>query len=158
MANTTNNNKQYPTFIDFRTVPTENGSYVFGAVIGNTTRDIELRYTSTGKPVASTGVAVNLGAKHINYVLGTNYAEDETIFLNVSAWDKNAENLANLNVGKGSRLAITGTLSIEEYQGRQSLRLTVSRFQILNKKDLTNVANSSIESQPIALYEDDLPF
>lgn len=150
-----NQQKSYPTFIDFR--KGENNAAPFGAIIANTTRDIELRYTNTGKAVASTGLAVNLGAKHINYVLGTNYGDDEIIFIEATGWEKTGEMMANANIPKGSQVAFTGSLSLEEYNGKNRIRLNVSRFQVIRRKG-DNGQSASTPTKQSDVVADDLPF
>lgn len=153
-----NNQKTYPTFIDFRK---NEGQAPFGAVIANVTRDIELRYTDSGKAVASTGLAVNLGAKHLNYVLGTSFADDETIFIEATGWERTAEIMQKANITKGSQVAFTGTLAIEEFNNKTRVRLNVSRFQILKRKGdaAGNQADPFANNgQPIDVTDDDLPF
>lgn len=147
------NQKQYPTFIDFK--KGEEGVPAFGVVIANVTRDVELRSTNGGKAVASTGVAVNLGAKHLNYVLGTSFADDETIFIEATGWEKTAEIMQKANISKGSQVAFTGILALDEYNGKTRVRLNVSRFQVLKRK---GDAAPQQDANPTPNVEDDLPF
>lgn len=146
------NQKQYPTFIDFR--KGGEGQPAFGCVIANVTRNIELRHTQSGKAVANTAIAVNLGAKHLNYVLGTSFDEDQTVFIEVTGWEREATFMEKANITKGSQVAFTGTLALEEYQGKQRVRLNVSRFQVLRRKgDINAPANNTVD-----IPSDDLPF
>lgn len=149
--------KQFPTFVDFR--KGEEGKAPFGVVIANTTRDVELRQTNSGKDVANTAVAVNLGSKHLNYVLGTEFADDETIFIEVTGWENTAVIMEKAGITKGSQVAFSGTLALEEYNGKPRLRLNVSRFQVLRRKGSKNTLNSQNDNgNPIDVGEDDLPF
>jgi single-stranded DNA-binding protein len=147
------NQKQYPTFVDFKKGGEEQAP--FGVVIANVTRDIELRNTNSGKAVASTGVAVNLGAKHLNYVLGTSFADDETIFIEATGWEKTAEIMQKANITKGSQVAFSGTLAIEEFNGKTRVRMNVSRFQIIKRKGDAVVQNDAPATD---VGDDDLPF
>ena len=67
--------------------------------IARLTKDVELRYTPQGTAVASIGVAINTGWGE----------KQETIFINVVAWKKLAEN-ANQYISKGSMVGISGRL------------------------------------------------
>lgn len=143
-------NKQYPTFVDFR--KGEEDKAPFGVVIGYATRDAELRETNSGKSVANFGIALNLAAKQINYLLGTKFNEDEVIFVEATAWEKTADILNKANVTKGSQVAVTGTLALEEYEGNPRVRLNISRFQILRRKGQSQGDDGEVIS------DDDLPF
>jgi|HigsolmetaAR206D_1030411.scaffolds.fasta_scaffold00003_158 single-strand DNA-binding protein len=165
------------SFVDFRKVGED--QVPFGVVIANTTRDVDLRYTNKGKAVAKVGVALNNVSKHINYVLGTNFPENaETLFVELTAWERTAEMLANANIPKGSLVAVSGFLGIEEYEGKNGkqkrLTLTVSKFRVIYRKNdsgpvnngasegdgtgTEEVAGTGIESPPIDIADDDLPF
>ena len=75
--------------------------------IGRLTRDVELRYTAEGKAVASFTLAVDRG-----------YGSDNTDFVNVSAWEKQAENCAEY-IGKGRLVAVEGRLQIRSYEDKE---------------------------------------
>ena len=62
-------------------------------VSGRLAKELELRYTTSGKAVGNTTIAVD-----------RKYAKDETDFFNVVIWGKSAENFANFTA-KGSPVA-----------------------------------------------------
>lgn len=153
------NQNRYPNFCDFR--KGEEGKAPFGALVGFATRDFELRATNTGKAVGSTGVALNRNAAHINYVLGTSFGEDDVIFVECTGWENTAEIMNKANIRKGDQLAISGTLALDEYDGKPRVRLNVSRFQILKRKNNGQNGNSGPFEQngnPIDIADEDLPF
>lgn len=78
-------------------------------VIGNLTREPELRYTAGSKAVASLGVAVSR-----RYQVNNEWKE-ETSFFNVTAWGSLGENVA-ASLSKGSRVVITGRLDQRQYE------------------------------------------
>jgi single-strand DNA-binding protein len=78
-------------------------------VVGNLTRDPELRYTTSGRGVASFGLAVNR-----RYQQNGEWQE-VTSFFNVVAWGDLGENLA-ASVEKGARLIVTGRLEQRSYE------------------------------------------
>lgn len=153
MTNT--NKKVYPTFIDFK----KGQDNPFGVVIANTTRDVELRHTQSGKAVAGVAIATNLAAQHLNYVLGTSFEKDAIIFIEVSAWEKTGELLAKVNIPKGSQVAFTGYLSIEEYEGKKRVRLNVSRFNVTRwNGERKEVSGDQKKGTIIDVNDEDLPF
>lgn len=95
-------------------------------IIGNTTAPAELRYISSGMPVANFTVAST--PRSLNKQ--TNQWEDgEPIFVRCSVWKEHAENVAETLVIKGMRVVVTGRLTVRsyEYNGekRQSIEMQV---------------------------------
>jgi single-strand DNA-binding protein len=78
-------------------------------IVGNLTRDPELRFTAGGKGIASFGVAVNR-----RYQVNGEWQE-KTSFFNVTAWDQLGENAA-ASLTKGARIIVTGRLEQREYE------------------------------------------
>ena len=78
-------------------------------IVGNLTRDPELRFTAGGKGVASFGVAVNR-----RYQVNGEWQE-KVSFFNVTAWDTHGENAA-ASLTKGTRIMVTGRLEQREYE------------------------------------------
>jgi single-strand DNA-binding protein len=77
-------------------------------LVGNLTRDPELRFTPNGNPVAEFGIAVTK-MKAVD--------KDEWIsdFFNCVIWGTAAENVAK-SLNKGSRVILTGKLTIERWE------------------------------------------
>jgi len=80
-------------------------------VVGNLTRDPELRFTQSGKPTVTLGIAVNR-----RYQVNGEWQE-QTTYMNVVAWDQMAENVA-ASLAKGARILVTGRLDVREYEAR----------------------------------------
>lgn len=78
-------------------------------IIGNLTRDAELRYTPNGQPVASFGLAYN----H-RYQRNGEW-QDESHFFDVTCWQKLAENVAESLV-KGMRVVVSGRLQYRAWE------------------------------------------
>jgi single-strand DNA-binding protein len=78
-------------------------------VVGNLTRDPELRFTAGGKGVASFGLAVNR-----RYQVNGEWQE-KVSFFNVTAWDTLGENAA-ASLSKGARIIVTGRLEQRDYE------------------------------------------
>ncbi len=80
-------------------------------VVGNVTRDPEIRYTAGGQPNATFGLAVN--RRWMNRQ--TNEWEERTSFFNVVCWREMAENVSE-SVGKGMRVLVTGRLEQRSWE------------------------------------------
>ena len=78
-------------------------------LVGNVTRDPELRFTSGGTAVASFGVAWNQRGQQ-----GT---EDKAHFFDVSCWRELAENVAE-SVTRGMRVVVYGRLDYRSWEGQ----------------------------------------
>ncbi len=79
-------------------------------VIGNLTRDPELRYTSSGNAVANLAIAVSRKHKDRN-----DEWVEETSFFEVTAWNTLAENVAE-SMTKGARAIVTGRLEQQSWE------------------------------------------
>lgn len=126
-------------------------------LIGNMTRECELRMTSTGKPVASFTLAVNTG-------YGDN---QQTSFINCVVWNKQAENLQKYT-SKGSKLAVTGALRQRTYENVNGQKINVvevicQSIEYLNtKKNDQNVNQDNFynvnEQHSFDISPDDIEF
>jgi single-strand DNA-binding protein len=87
-------------------------------LIGNITRDPELRFTASGQAIASFGIAVNRRwQKNGEWV-------EQTSFFNVSAWGQLGENVAE-SLGKGTRVVVYGRLEQREYETKEGEKRSV---------------------------------
>lgn len=87
-------------------------------LIGNLTRDPELRYTTGGRGVASFGLAVNR-----RYQVNGEWQE-QVSFFNVTAWGDLGENVA-ATLNKGNRAIVFGRLEQREYENREGEKRSV---------------------------------
>jgi single-strand DNA-binding protein len=87
-------------------------------LVGNVTRDPELRYTTGGRGVASFGMAVNR-----RYQVNGEWQE-QTSFFNVVAWGTLGENAAAC-VTKGTRLVVFGRLEQRSWDTQDGDKRTV---------------------------------
>ena len=78
-------------------------------LIGNLTRDPELRYTTGGRGVASFGLAVN------RRYMQNNEWQEQTSFFNVVCWGELGEN-ASATLTKGARAIVTGRLEQRSWE------------------------------------------
>ena len=89
-------------------------------VVGNVTRDPELRYTPSGQANTVLGIAVN--RRWMNRT--TNEWEEQVSFFNVVAWGSLAENVGE-SVAKGTRVVVTGRLEQRTYEKDDEKRVVV---------------------------------
>lgn len=87
-------------------------------LIGNLTRDPELRYTPDGTPVTSFTIAVN--RPFIN-----RQGEREADFVPVVVWKKQAETCSEYLM-KGSQVAVEGRLQVRNYEDKDGIRKWVT--------------------------------
>jgi single-strand DNA-binding protein len=140
-------------------------------LVGRLTKDIDLKFTPSGKAVASGTLAVNRAFKNAN-------GEQEADFINLVIWGKPAENTANYTK-KGSLIGVTGRISTRNYEGQDGKRIYVTEVvaesvQFLEpKKDNQQSNNYQSNNQqnrqqgdpfansgqaPYDINSDDLPF
>ena len=100
-------------------------------LIGNLTRDPQLRYTPSGAAVADLGMAVNRKFK------GQDGSwKDEVCYVNLTAWGRTAENAAEY-LSKGRSVFVEGRLKFDQWDDKQSgqkrskLSVVVERLQFL---------------------------
>jgi single-strand DNA-binding protein len=103
-------------------------SYNRVVLVGNLTRDPELRYIPSGTAVSEIGLAVNDRVKKNDQWV------DETTFVDVTLWGRTAE-VANEYLSKGSSVLIEGRLKLDtwekEGQKRSKLRVVADKMQML---------------------------
>ncbi|MCB0919598.1 MAG: single-stranded DNA-binding protein [Actinobacteria bacterium] len=90
-------------------------------IVGNLTRDPELRFTPSGAAVANFTVAST--PRRFNKQ-SNEWEDGETLFLNCSIWRQYAENVAE-SLQKGTRVIVTGRLKQRSYENQQGERRTV---------------------------------
>jgi single-strand DNA-binding protein len=86
-----------------------NGNHV--SIVGNLTRDPELRFTPSGQATATFGVAVNRRWQNRQ----TNEWEEATSFFDVVCWAQLAENAAQ-SLTKGTRVLVSGRLDQRSWE------------------------------------------
>ena len=103
-------------------------SYNRVVLVGNLTRDVDLRYTPSQTAVTDIGLAVNDRVKR------NNESVDETTFVDVTLWGRQAE-VANEYLSKGAPVLIEGRLKLDtweqEGQKRSKLRVVGEKMQML---------------------------
>ena len=147
-------------------------SYNRVVLMGNITRDIELRHTPNGTAVTDVGVAINDRVKRNGEWV------EETTFVECTLWGRTAE-VANQYLSKGSPIFLDGRLRFEQWetdgQKRSRLKVVCERLQLLPKNGKTangeqteaQAANGNSQPVPAGAGEpihagppadDDIPF
>ena len=85
-------------------------------LIGNLTRDPEMRSTSAGIPVCNFSIAVNRRKN-------TQTGQQETDFFNIVAWRQLAE-LCGRYLAKGRKVAVCGSIQIRSYEAQDGSKRT----------------------------------
>jgi len=124
-------------------------SYNRVILLGNLTRDIELRYLPSGMAVTDVGLAVNDRRKN----QAGEWVEDAT-FVDITLWGRTAE-VAGEYLSKGSSVMIEGRLKLDSWesdgQKRSKLKVVGERMQMLGSRGgggRPQPANESEYSQP----------
>ncbi len=99
-------------------------------LIGNLTRDPELRYTPSNTAVADLGLAVSR-----TYRNASGETQEDVVFVDVTVWDRAAENCSQY-LSKGSPVFIEGRLKFDSWenqegQRRNKLSVTARRVDFL---------------------------
>jgi single-strand DNA-binding protein len=103
------------------------GSYNRVILVGNLTRDPEIRYTQSGKAVTKFALAVNNPRN-----------KEETTFVDIVAWDRLGET-CNTYLKKGQNTLVEGRLVIRSYDDkegnkRKATEVVIDNMQMLGSK------------------------
>ena len=131
-------------------------------LIGNLTRDPELRFTPSGTAVANIGIAVNN-----RYQDNSGNWVDEPNYFTVVAWGRQAE-LCNEHLRKGSPVLVEGRLQWRSWetpdgQKRSVVEVVANRVQFLNKaagrseESMAESADAGLQALGEGDF-DDIPF
>ena len=100
-------------------------------LIGNLTRDPEMRYTPQGTAVTTFGLATNRSWK-----TDTGEVRDEADFHNIVAWNKLAEICSQL-LKKGLKVYVEGRIQTRTYTGQDNVQKTKTEIIIEDMMILT---------------------
>ena len=143
---------------------------------GNLTRDPELRYTPKGTAIAKFGLAVNRRWK-----AETGETKEEVTFVDVEAWNKQAEVVAQY-LKKGQPFLVEGRLRLDQWEDKNThqkqskLKVVLESFSFIDSRPAEGgaaTAQSSatrtaaapassgpepVEAEPPPQEQDDVPF
>ena len=122
-------------------------------LIGNLTKDPELRYTPSGTPVANLRMAVNSSFKGQD-----GQRKEETCFVTIVVWSKQAE-LCNQYLKKGRAIFVEGRLIYRSWEAegktRSTMEVRADRVQFLGLPAATSAAQAGGPGGPGAARHDD---
>lgn len=110
-------------------------------LVGNLTKDPELRFTTGGRGVASFGLAVNR-----RYQVNGEW-QDQTSYFNIVAWGQLGENVAS-SLTKGMRVVVSGRLEQRDYQNREGEKRTAIEINADEIGPSLRWATASVERNP----------
>lgn len=113
-------------------------------IVGNLTRDVELRYLNTGAAVATIGLASNR-----RYKKADGMQVEDTCFVDVTLFGRTAE-VANQYLRKGSKILIEGRLNFETWSDqhgnkRSKHTIVAENMQMLDTKQNTEYGQGGYE-------------
>src|SRR3989338_6148422 len=91
-------------------------------LIGNLTRDPELKYTPQGTAVCSFGVATNR-----SWTTKTGETKEDVQFHRIVAWQKLAELCANL-LSKGRKIYLEGRITYRSFEGKDGVQRNITEI------------------------------
>ncbi|MCH7797938.1 MAG: single-stranded DNA-binding protein [Planctomycetes bacterium] len=103
-------------------------------LMGNLTRDIELKHTPSDQSVATIGIAVNR-----RYTTKDGEKREDTTFVDCEAWGRTAEVMSQY-LSKGSPVFIEGRLKLDQWDDRETgkkrskLLVVIETFQFVDSK------------------------
>ena len=137
-------------------------------MVGNLTRDIELRYLPSGSAIAKSAIATSY-----KYKSATGEQKDEVCFLDFNIFGRSAE-IANQYLKKGSKVLLEGRLIYEQWTDssggtRSKHSLRVDAMKMLGDNNIQIESNKEYEKvkqvkqyEPkniqIDIDEDEIPF
>ena len=109
------------------------------SLVGRLTKDVDLRYTASGKAVGNFTLAVNRSFKDAN-------GETQADFIPIVVWGKTAENTANF-MKKGSQVGVSGgRIQTRHYDNDSGQRVYVTEV-IANEVAFLETRNSQGQQQ-----------
>jgi single-strand DNA-binding protein len=129
------------------------GSYNRIVLVGNLTRDPEIRYVDGGgKAVTKFSLAINRKTKNA----------DETMYLDIVAWDRLGE-ICNQYLKKGMSTLVEGRLVVRKYDDkdgnkRTAIEVVASNMQMLDSKNGAERSTSSSLAGDFDDGDNEVPF
>jgi single-strand DNA-binding protein len=124
---------------------------------GNLTRDPELRYTPKGTAVAKFGMAINRTWKS-----ETGEAKEEVTFVDVEAWQRQAEVIAQY-MKKGRPILVEGRLKLDQWEDKNTqqkhskLKVVLESFSSKGPESGAAAPTSSVRSAAASAAPADAP-
>ena len=117
-------------------------------IIGNLTRDPELRYIPSGQAVATFTIAINR-----TYANPSGGKKEETTFLRIVTWGKRAE-VCNEYLRKGSSVFVEGRLQARNWEAQDGTKRTTIEIVAQNVQFLSRASRGAGKTDTKAGKED----
>jgi len=120
-------------------------------LVGNLTRDVEIRYSQSGSAIGNVGIATSRKWKS-----QTGEQKDEVMFIDLTFFGRTAE-IANQYLRKGSKVLVDGRLVFQQWTAQDGSKrskhaITVENLQMLDSKadsqNPNNTNSNGYGSQP----------
>jgi single-strand DNA-binding protein len=111
-------------------------------IVGNLTRDVELKRTPSGNAVAKFGVAVNR-----KYKDASGEMKEKTNYYDVDVWGKQAETVAQY-IGKGSSVLVDGRLDQDHWEDKTTGQKRSKTFVVAENIQFLGSKNQREQTQP----------
>ena len=126
-------------------------------LMGNLTRDPEMRKLPSGTAVADLSLAVS-----DNYKDKEGKTVDKTVFVDISAWGRQAETCSEF-LKKGSPITVEGKLQLDQWENgngekRSKLRVRAHRVQFLSRPPDKKSGETPSTEAAAPLTEEEVPF
>ena len=110
-------------------------------LLGNLTRDIEVRFTASNLAIGNTGMATNRKFKN-------NMGEEkgEVMFLDITFFGRTAE-IANQYLKRGSKILVDGRLKLDQWTDKSGQKRSKHSLVVESMKMLGNKQDESFSSQ-----------
>lgn len=119
-------------------------------LLGNLTRDPEIRQTSKGQSVGDLAIAVNR-----SWSGEDNQRHEEVTFVDITVWGRTAEN-AQKYLKKGRSIFVEGRLQLDTWEDKETgkkrsrMRVVAERLQFMNDGTSEKGRSSSLEQREAA--------
>jgi single-strand DNA-binding protein len=124
-------------------------------LMGNLTRDPELRYIPSGTAVANFGLAVSR-----QYTTQDGEQKEEVCFVDIDVWGRTAENCANY-LTKGRLVLVEGRLQYRSWEtedGQKRSKLSVRAYRVQFLGGRREEGEPGVEEMGEVEADDDIPF
>ena len=127
-------------------------------LMGNLTRDPELKQTPNNQSVAQIGIALNRKFKDRDGNM-----REETTYVDCEAWGRTAEVMAQY-LSKGKPVFVEGRLKLDQWQdkdgnNRSKLKVVIENFQFIDSKgNQTSTPPTAAATSTTPPADDDIPF
>ena len=113
-------------------------------LVGNLTRDVEIRYGKSGVTISNVGIATNRKFKSQD-----GEQKSEVMFIDLTFFGRTAE-IANQYLKKGSKILVEGRLVLQQWTGQDGSKkskhtVTVDNLQMLGGRNEENNSQSSYQ-------------